>query len=76
MQERVAILDELLEGLGQVTKRQEGGKGDKFSPSLVPDLPLTLPIWRPDLPGFELSQVYKLLIKHCEYQLIEKRIHN
>ena len=28
--------------------------------SLVPDLPLTRPIWRPDLPGFELSRVYKL----------------
>ena len=31
-----------------------------FSPSWVPDLPLTLPIWQPDLPGFELSHVYKL----------------
>ena len=26
----------------------------------LPDLPLTRPIWRPDLPGFELSRVYKL----------------
>ena len=51
----VAILDELVEDLGRVRERKPPlpYRPSPLALSFLPDLPLTRPIWRPDLLGFE-----------------------